>query len=61
MKNDISGTGKMKIAKACGQGWWHGNGLYGPGAFLKLDKEERRAFKHGRRVIRASKQSLFAN
>jgi hypothetical protein len=38
----ISQTGVKTIERALACGWKHGNGLFGPGGFLKLSKADRK-------------------
>lgn len=40
----ISNTGQRTIERALACGWTHGNGLFGPGRFMKLSKADRRNY-----------------
>lgn len=40
----ISNTGKRTIERALACGWTHGNGLFGPGRFMKLSKADRKKY-----------------
>ena len=40
----ISNTGHRTIERALACGWTHGNGLFGPGRFLKLSKADRKKY-----------------
>jgi hypothetical protein len=40
----ISQTGQRTIERALACGWTHGNGLFGPGRFLKLSKADRKKY-----------------
>jgi hypothetical protein len=38
-----------KITRALACGWVHGNGMYGPGRFMRLSKADRRSLITNRR------------
>jgi hypothetical protein len=40
----ISQTGVRTIERALACGWTHGNGLFGPGRFMKLSKADRKKY-----------------
>jgi hypothetical protein len=40
----ISQTGRRTIERALACGWIHGNGLFGPGRFMKLSKADRKKY-----------------